>query len=191
MSRQQTPFKADDYNQPTEPLEQTYLPSYMTAPGVAGVPPETLTTPMSEDRPAGYPYQQSPAVYPLLPQAPFKRYRGVPPGGATRASRSARRIRRSPIPGLVRFFLFLVQLVLVVRIVCVVFGVQTTTAWLTLLVATSDLCILPVRWLAANINLSVLAGTELLIVLELLVALLAYGIFSRLLVRLLKALFNS
>lgn len=186
MSRQQTPFKADDYNEPTEPLEHIYLPPSLTVPGVPGVVPEALGTSLPE----GYPYHQSPAAYPVLPQAPFKKYQGVPPGGATRDSRPAR-MRRSPVPGLVRFFLFLVQLVLVARIVCVLFGVQTTTAWLTLLVAASDLCVLPVRWLAANINLAVLAGTELLIVLELLVALLAYGIFSRLLVRLLKAVFNS
>jgi hypothetical protein len=102
-----------------------------------------------------------------------------------------RHLRRSPIPGLVWFFLFLVQLVLVARIICVLFGVQTTTAWLTLLVAASDLCVLPVRWLAANINLASLTGTELLVILEFLVALVAYGIFSRLLVRLLKMLYNS
>jgi hypothetical protein len=187
MSRQQAAFKADDYNQPTEPMEYVYLPPSMsTTPGVPGVAPQTVTTPVSQQ-----PYQQPLATYPVLPQAPFRRYHGTPAGGATRDSRPARRMRRSPIPGLVRFVLFLVQFVLVVRIVCVLFGVQNTTAWLTLLVAASDLFVLPVRWLAANINLSLLAGTELLVILELLVALLAYGMFSRLLVRILKVVFNS
>jgi hypothetical protein len=95
------------------------------------------------------------------------------------------------VPGLVGLFLFVGQMVLLARVVCVLAGVQNTAPWVTLLFATSDLFVLPVRVLAANINLSLLAGTQLLFVLELLVAIVVYGILSRLLVRLLRVLFNA
>lgn len=190
MSRRQsqyTPFKPEDYNQPTEPLDQVPLPPFMgPAPGVSsGVP----TAPASQE--PAYPYHQQPAAYPVLPQTPLKRYRGTPPGGATRYARPVRSLRRSAIPGLVGLFLLVVQLALLARVLCVLFGVQNTTSWLTLLFAASDLFVLPVRVLATDINLSFLAGTQLLVVIELLAAILVYGILSRLLVRLLKVLFNS
>jgi len=94
------------------------------------------------------------------------------------------------LPGLVRLFFVLVQLVLLARALCLLFGVQSTTLWLTLLFAAGDLFIQPAHWLAANINLSVLAGTQVLIYLEFLVAILAYGLFSRLLTLLLRVLLN-
>lgn len=70
------------------------------------------------------------------------------------------------------------------------FNIQNTTLWLTLLFAAGDLFVEPIRWLAANINLSILAGTQLLLYLEFLVAILAYGLFSRLFVRILRAFLN-
>jgi hypothetical protein len=206
MGRQQsqnTPFKLGDYNEPTEPVERIILPPYANPTyGATGLSPDALTVPapQPDERPVpqggrpAYPYpsHQEPAVYPVLPEAPLKRYRGIPPGGAARYAQPVRRRRRSMIPGLVGFFLLLVQLALLVRAVCILFGVQNTTSWLTLLFAASDLFLQPVRLLAANVNLSFLAGVpQLLTILELLVAVLAYGILSRLLVRLLRVLFNS
>jgi hypothetical protein len=90
----------------------------------------------------------------------------------------------------VRLFLVLVQLVLLARALCLLFGVQSTTLWLALLFAAGDLFVQPARWLAANINLSLLAGTQLLVYLEFLVAILAYGLLSRLLTLLLRALLD-
>jgi hypothetical protein len=184
MRRQQsqyTPFKPGDYDQPTEPLEQVFLPPPLSpAPDAPDLAPRESTVPAAQW--PGYPYHQQPAGYPILPQAPLKGYRATPPG---------RRARRSMVPGLVGLFLFGGQMVLLARVVCVLAGVQNTAPWVTLLFATSDLFVLPVRVLAANINLSLLAGTQLLFVLELLVAIVVYGILSRLLVRLLRVLFNA
>ncbi len=205
MGRQRsrnTPFKLGDYNEPTEPVERIILPPYANPTyGAPGPLPDTLTVPAPQPdaRPVPqdglpaypYPYYQQPAAYPVLPEAPLKRYRGTPPGGAARYSQPLRRQRRSIIPGLVGLFLLLVQLALLARVACMLFNVQNTTSWLTLLFAASDLFVQPVRLLAANINLSFLAGMpQLLTILELLVAVLAYGILSRLLVRLLKVLLN-
>jgi hypothetical protein len=88
----------------------------------------------------------------------------------------------------IKFCFVLVQLVLLARVVCLLFGVQNTALWLTLLFAAGDLFLWPVRWLAENINLSILAGTRLLTYLEFLVAILGYGLLSRLLTPLLRAL---
>jgi hypothetical protein len=87
----------------------------------------------------------------------------------------------------VRLFLVLVQLVLLARALCMLFGVQSTNLWLTFLFAAGDLFVQPMRLLAANINLSILAGTQLLIYLEFLVAILAYGLLSRILTFILRS----
>jgi len=204
MSKRQKnrPFQPSDYNETTEPLEAIGLPVY-AGPSYAandGFPaaqtvPATqpgISLPPTDVLPA-YPYQPQPqAAYPVLPPAPLKKYRGYPPGGSPpiydRAS--ARRRRRSPLPGLVRFCFVLVQLILLARVLCLLFGVQNSALWLVLLSTAGDLFVQPVLWLATNINLSVLAGTQLLVYLEFLAAILAYGLFSRLLTLLLRALLD-
>ena len=85
----------------------------------------------------------------------------------------------------------LVQLTLLARVVCMLFGVTITTLWLSLLFFASDVFVLPLRWLASNINVAPLAGTPLLMYLEFLLAIFVYRIVSRLLVGLLKALFRG
>lgn len=192
------PFQPSDYNEPTEPLEPLVLPQYYPAYAGDSASPlaPTVPTPPLHLPPVAqpvYPYPQpAQAVYPVLPSAPVKTYRGYPPGGAAPAYEPlpARRPRRSPWPGLVRFLFVLVQLVLLARVVCLLFGVQNTATWLVLLFAAGDFFVLPMRWVAENINLPVLAGTQLLIYLEFLVAILAYGLFSRLLTLLLRALLH-
>lgn len=84
----------------------------------------------------------------------------------------------------------LVQVVLLARALCLLFSVQATSVWLALLFAASDLFVEPLRLLVAKLNITLLAGTQTLTILEFLVAALAYGILSRILVRMLKALLN-
>ena len=61
---------------------------------------------------------------------------------------------------------------------------------LEVLFAAGDLFVEPVRWLAAQLTLSWLSGTALLTDLEFVGAILAYGLLSWLLVRLLRVLLN-
>lgn len=201
---QNRPFRPSDYNDPTEPLEAVELPLYLGPQNaVDGAYPVATTVPAPQpnvvlpptDALPAYPYYQPPqGAYPVLPPPPLKKYRGSPPGGSPwsydydRVPR--RRRRRSALPGLVRFVLVLVQLVLLTRALCMLFGVQSTATWLTLLFSAGDLFVQPARWLAANINLSVLAGTQLLVYLEFLAAILAYGLLSRILTLLLRALLD-
>ncbi|MEO7018667.1 MAG: hypothetical protein ABI234_00765 [Ktedonobacteraceae bacterium] len=158
------------------------------APGVPA--PQAETRPFPQEYAPAYPYAQSPAasvypVYPVLPLAPLQK-----PGGATPRYRPIRlrKRHRSPVPGLVGLCLMLVQLTLLARVICMLFGVAATTLWLGLLFVASDVFVEPLRWLATTINIAPLAGTQLLIYLEFLLAVIAYGLFSRLLVGLLKAL---
>src|SRR5579884_2425985 len=140
MGRQQsrnTPFKLGDYNEPTEPVERIILPPYANPTyGVNSISPDALTVPAPEPdaRPVPqngvpaylYPYHQQPAAYPVLPEAPLKRYRGSPPGGAALYPQPLRRKRRSIVPGLVGLLLLLVQLALLARVACILFSVQNT-----------------------------------------------------------------
>lgn len=205
MNKQQSrnrPFQSNDYNETTEPLEVIESPLYISPayaandgfPAATTVPaPQLGVRPPPTDVLPAYPYHQQPSGgYPVLPPAPLKKYRGYPPGGSPPVPdrAPARRYHRSPLPGLVRFCFVLVQLVLLARVLCLLFAVQSSALWLILLSAAGDLFVQPILWLAANMNLSVLAGTQLLVYLEFLVAILAYGLFSRLLSLLLRALLN-
>lgn len=191
-------FGPKDYEVTTEPVERIVLPP-PAAPTYAGdlspnawaVPaPQTATRPFPHEIAPTYPYAQPQAQYPVLPP-PLKKYRGQPPGGAPSLYQPARKFRRSPIPGLVRLAFWLIQLTLLARVLCMLVNVQLTSPWLALLFAASDFFVQPIRWLAANINLSVLAGTSLLLYLEFLLAFLAYGLVSRFLVSLLKTLLSD
>jgi len=191
------PFRPEDYNETTEPLEAppelfavgsspAGNPASAAAPTIPATQPIFL--PSGVGAPAASPSHQQPqASYPVLPPAPFKTYRGQPPGGAVPSGEERPARRRSRLPGVIRFCFVLVQLVLLARVVCLVFGVQNTALWLTLLFAASDLFLLPVRGLAGHLNLSILAGTSLLTYLEYLVALLGYGLLSWFLSLLLRA----
>ncbi|HLI71078.1 MAG TPA: hypothetical protein VKV19_15070 [Ktedonobacteraceae bacterium] len=208
MDRRKRQFKLLDYSQPTEPVESVGLPPTAPvypgggwSPDSATVPaPHPKTRPMSPGmmQPPPYMAPYPTAAYPVLPPPPYKKYRGTPPGGAAidypdypdyplvRLSRW----RRSPLPGLVGAFFVLVQLMLLVRVGCILFNVQSAAPWFTLLVAASNLLVSPMHWLVAKINLTSMEGIQLFTDLEYLLAILAYGLFSRLLVRLLRAVLN-
>lgn len=206
MSKQKNPFRQEDYNDTTEPLEAFDLPVYRppvynagdlspAAPTVPATQPIVLPRfpqgQVASPPQAAYPLHQPPQAYPVLPP-PLKKYRGHPPGGSPPVydPQPVRYQHRSRLPGLVRFFFVLVQLILLADVLCRLFGVQNTALWLTLLFAAGDLFVQPMRWVAANINLPILAGTPVLTYLEFLAAILVYGLFSRLLTLLLRALLN-
>lgn len=175
-------FGPADYNQPTEPLEHLVLPPPEQTVPLGGwySGGQSMPSPQAEM----YPYPQG-----YAPNSPYEQY---PRGSSLRYQPlTIRKRHRSPVPGLVGLCLMLVQLILLVRVICVLFDVVATTLWLHLLFVAGDVLVEPLRWLAANIDIAPLAGTQLLIYLEYLLAILAYGIFSRLLVGLLNALFRN
>jgi hypothetical protein len=182
-SARQKPFGPTDYDQPTEPVQRIILPPSPepTAP-LGGWYVEGPYAPSSQAE--AHPYPQE-----YVPTYPYAQ----PPGGSAPMYQPfrMRRRHRSPLPGLVGLCLMLVQLALLIRVICLFFGVVATTFWLNLLFVASDVLVEPLRWLATTINVGPLAGTPVLIYLEFLLAILAYGIFSRLLVGVLKVLFRN
>lgn len=191
-------FGLDDYDQPTEPMARIILPAQTAFPYPAptgslpaNVPPfQPDLHPGTQEFPPDLYYGEP--VYPVLPATPTGSYRAQRGPRSVPAYNAARsRPRRSRIPGLVGLFFVLVQLLLLGRVVCMLLSVGATTPWLTLLFAVSDLFVWPARWLVAHMNTSVLAGTQLLIYLEFLLIIFAYGLVSRLFVRVLKMVLNS
>lgn len=180
---QDSVFGLGDYDQPTEPV-RIVLPVQAPQP-YTPIPP---TVPI--ERNGRYfqdngSYQQG--AYPVLPPAPEQSAQQAQPG----ALGVSRKPRRSRLPGLIVLLCVLIQAILLARVVCMLLNISADSLWLNLLFSAGDLFTWPTRWLVAHINVSVLAGTQLLIYLEFLLTILGYGILSRLLARLFRAILNN
>jgi hypothetical protein len=101
------------------------------------------------------------------------------------------RSRRSSFPALVGLLFVLVQLLLLVRVVLLLLGQPSSISWVGLIYSISSVFVLPFRLLLQNVNIPLIAGTELYNYLLVLLAILLYGLISRILVRFLKALLHS
>lgn len=216
MNRRQQPQddfgeldKYDDHSAPTEPMMPVILsPLSSTVPMIPGASPNTdgmIPTPQPHERP--FPQQddlsfhQRPGVpvYPYLPPAPPVSGNGRPAGGAvpvrpvssgapTRSDRGNRvQPRRSAFPLLVGFFFVIVQLLLLVRFVLKFVGIPGNTLWVSAIYTISSVFILPFRLLFERIVLPIHLDVEFYTLL----AILLYGLLSRILVRFLKALLHS
>ncbi len=138
---------------------------------------------------------QQPA-YPMYP--PAYGYGARAPGGtpgaypgadARGARKTTARTRRSSLPVLVGLFFVLVQLLLLARFILILLGFSADTEWVGIIYTFSSLFALPFRILQQHFTppLPAFPGS---IELFTLLAILAYGLFSRILVRLLKALLH-
>lgn len=196
----------DEHDQPTEPMP--YFPPPQLAPtlpaGIAPVDEPTLPVPGPYEQP--FPQQYAPGVqlpappyspdparpYPYLPPAPDKRKgkknrsdaEASPdqPVQKARPSLSMRIMRRSG-PTLVGMFFVAMQLLLLARIVLKILGQPGSDLWVGTVYTLSDVCVLPVYALLQQIHLT-LPFAEMYTLL----AILLYGLLSRILVRGLKAL---
>lgn len=200
----------DEHNQPTEPMSQVILTPFSSptyAPGATTVP-----VPQPDERP--FPPQSSNGflapgssnrsrispAYPFLPAAPSVNYNGRPPGGAypvlppdvaQPGKRRRAEPRRSPIPAFIGLLFVLVQLLLLVRVILQLLGQPGSLWWVRLIYDASDVFVLPFRLLLQNVNVPLIGGTDLYNYVLVLVAILLYGLISRILVRFLKALMHS
>jgi hypothetical protein len=197
----------DEHDQPTEPALPVVLPPLSpTIPyGVPTVANENIPAPSPHERP--FPYQDVPysnsayppyavpsgaPVYPVLPPVPHSQG-GRPPGGAapgypvgagSNAPTIGSRARRSSLPLLVGMFFVLVQLLLLVRFILMLLTFPASTTWVGTIYTLSSVFVLPFRLPLQ----SVAPGLPSSIELYTLLAILIYGLLSRLLVRFLKAL---
>ena len=200
----------DDHDQPTEPMSRVILspfssPTYMAE---SSIDQQDVPAPQLDERP--FPKQSAnaadplhrlpgtPPVYPVLPPAPAASRNGRPAGGSPPntqprkpAKPAPRQPRRSSFPVFVGFFFVIVQLLLLLRLVFLLFGVSNNNPWIGLVYIISAVFALPFRLLLGNVKIPVIYGTELYGDLIIIFALLMYGLISRILVRFLKALLHS
>ena len=201
----------DQHEAPTEPMMPIFPPSSYSAPTVPGAEPtvEGYGIPMPTPHERPFPYQnvqqarsggagspQTP-VYPVLPSPPQHAKKGKrPAGGATPdypvypvrvttpPAKTRPQRRPSSLPTVVGVFFVLVQLLLLVRFVLRLLNISGSILWVGLIYGTSGIFVLPFRLLFQSINVPIPNALEIYT----LIAILVYGLFSRLLVRLLKAL---
>jgi hypothetical protein len=197
----------DEHNQPTEPM-----PRFVLSPSSPTIPNEeplledpTIPMPVPSEQP--FPQQQvsnvppsppaynpAPAPYPYLPPAPAisvgdRLAGGTVPGqpGKTRGSVKTTQIRRSRIPLLVGLLFVAVQLVLLMRVVLNLINLTAGSGWVDSIYIVSGIFVMPFRQLFMNVNLPIPISMQVYTLL----AILVYGLLSRILVRFLKMLLNS
>jgi hypothetical protein len=200
----------DEHNQPTEPMSQVILTPYSSPANIYGAP----TNPLSESdkqlflppgsnaflAPGSSNRSRVSPAYPFLPAVPAFSGNGRPPGGAYPVSpadiaqpgkRRRAQPRRSAFPALMGLLFVLIQLLLLVRVVLQLLGQPGSLWWVELIYNISNVFVLPFRLLLQNINIPLIAGTDVYNYLLVLVAILLYGLIARILVRFLKALLHS
>jgi len=185
--------ETDEHDTPTEPMMPIAIAPFL--PTQAGSTAHTA----------------QPAQYPYLPPAQVKKNGhagqrppgGAPPSPASSASptsaaspvypvlpaRPAKQAqpKRSPLPTLVGTFFVMVQLLLLVRFLLKLLNMPGNSGWVSIVYTVSGLFVFPFRLLLQNMALSLPVSVEVFTLL----AILVYGLFSRILVRFLKALLNS
>src|SRR5579864_2819482 len=190
---------SDDYDSPTEPMmpiiiaPHSPLPSSPDSSMPAG--PTMPLQPASPIRSA----PETPLVYPLLP--PFAGEvsgNGRPPCGAAHtgnglATRPVAPAQpgRSPVPIIVGYCFVFIQVVLLLRVLLLLFSVSNSVVWAKVLYTMGSVFAYPVRLPLDHIQPVTQLGPEVINYLAPLLAILIYGLVSRILVRFLKALLNS
>jgi len=171
----------DEHDLPTEPIPHP--------------PPQPQAYPSPHPYVPGLQTQQAPgnnAVYPYLPPAPARprgkggRIGNTVPVQPARQGNAAR-TRRSPIPRLVGLCFVVIQLLLLAHFVLKLINVPADVFWAGVVYETGDIFLLPFQFITQKIPLSIPANLEVLALL----AIVVYGLLSRLLVHLLKALLRS
>jgi hypothetical protein len=184
--------KVDEHDAPTEPL-----PLVDTLPIVPPQQGLTLPAPPPADQVA--PYQPGQAI--AGPPSPPQPYPYVPPppamqqepaqedgekikSGGTGKQASSRRNLKPLLPG---FFFIAVQLLLLLRFFLKITGFMADQGWVGVVMGVSEVFVSPFRALLLQVSLQLPAQVEVYTLL----AIVVYGLISRLLVRLLKIALKS
>jgi hypothetical protein len=124
-----------------------------------------------------------------MPAAGKRKKGGFPPAGASSiypapVQKAARRRRHSAIPALVGLFFVAVQFLLLLRFVLKLINISGNATWIPIVYTISSIFVLPFRLIFQQITLPIPIWLELYT----LVAILGYGLLSRIVVPVLKAL---
>lgn len=185
--------KVNDHDQPTEPIERLVLPTYRPSSLQVENFPLEQTIPNSPPTMA----QQVPAVPPApfsySPPQPTQAYSVLPPLPAQQKPQPSSKKanvgvqvggmqRRKGAPMTVGLLFVGVQMLLLVRFVMNFFVLSADNMWRDIVYTLSDVFLLPFHLLFLHIVLPTGVATQLYILL----AVLVYGLLSRIVVRLLK-----
>lgn len=171
----------DEHDLPTEPIPHP--------------PPQPQAYPSPHPYVPGLQTQQSPgnnAVYPYFPPAPARpggkggRIGNTVPVQPARQVKAAR-TRHSAIPMLVGLCFVIIQLLLLAHFILKLINVPADGFWASVVYQTGDIFLWPIQLITRQVTLSIPANIEVLALL----AILVYGLLSRLLVHMLKALLRS
>ncbi|GAC1358557.1 MAG: hypothetical protein PVS3B1_02210 [Ktedonobacteraceae bacterium] len=186
----------DDHDLPTEPVprmaqapEMDTLPVTPQQPITLGPFDQSPSYPAPPNAPKFdvYPYHQSPATpqpYPLKPQP------AVPVAPAKNPALPARQTQRDNpfylgfIPLCIGLFFVCLQILLLTRFVLRLLGIVEGVSWVNTVYALCDIILLPFQTLLPPLQLPAIISTR--VELYTLLAVLVYGMLSRLIVRLLK-----
>ena len=198
-----------DFEEPTEPMSQVFLPTYKAPTFQTGISPDRNAIPAPQLDEVPFPKSGTnpvdrsgifgiPRNYQILPPAIPDSRNGRSSGeaqpyvytGKPDAFRQ-RQTRRSSFPAMVGFFLLAVEILLLLRLLFSLSGAPISNMWVGFVYTVSTFFLLPFFLLLQNVKIPIINGTELYSDLLIVCAVFVYGIISRILVRFFKALLNA
>lgn len=187
--------KIDEHDEPTEPLP--LVDTLRIAPPQQGLtlpapPPDKQATPNQPGQAAPTQQPSPPQPYPYVPSPPATQQgpaqengEKIKSGGPDKQTRGSGRSSLKPLlPG---FFFIAVQLLLLLRFFLKITGLMADQWWVGVIMGVSEVFVSPFRALLLQVSLQLPAQVEVYTLL----AVLVYGLISRLLVRLLKIILRS
>lgn len=196
----------DEHDEPTEPIRRADVSAFLpTLPNSVSSPEEEdVPSPKSLTQPFPHQYVQPPAIapngsqyapplshtYPYLPTKPGGPSENRPAGGTVPIQSGAvqgQRVRKKIVPIAVGMCFVAIQLLLLLRFLLKVLDVSSDIAWVGAVYGVSNVFVLPFRVLFLQLAIPLLFTAELYTLL----AILAYGIVSRILVHTLKVLLKT
>ncbi len=184
----------DEHDEPTEPMRRADVAAFVPTIPSTALPSdeEDVPSPKSATHPFPHQYVQpvpSSPVYPVLPAKPNLPPQNsvtVQPEAASHSSQQ-KRVRRKMIPLVVGMCFVAIQTLLLSRFLLKVLNVSPDNIWVGAVYGVSNVLVLPFRVLFLQLAIPQLFTVELYTLL----AILAYGVISRILVHMLKVLFKT
>ncbi len=184
----------DEHDEPTEPMRHADVAAFVpTIPNtVLPSDEEDVPSPKSATHPFPHQYVQpvSPSpVYPVLPAKPIDSPQNsvsVQPVVANHSSQQ-KKVRRKIIPLAVGMCFVAIQMLLLFRFLLKVLNVSSDNIWVGAVYEVSNVFVLPFRVLFLQLAIPQFFTVELYTLL----AILVYGLVSRIVVHMLKVLFKT
>ncbi len=196
----------DEHDELTEPIRYSDFSAFApTTPNDStGPDEEDIPSPRSSTQPLPPQYAQLPqiipngpqyvvgngAVSPYLPPRPIDHNGNRPAGGlpvqrkSENASKQGRKVQRNLIPIAVGMCFVAVQVLLLLRFILKLLSISPDISWVGVIYTMSSVFVLPFRLLFLQLTIPLLFTVEIYTLL----AILIYGIISRIIVRTLKIL---